>query len=115
VPEDFIKALALGADGVALANSAIQAIGCVAARICHTNNCPSGVATQRPELRKRLDVDTGAERLARFLEASTQLMQVMARACGHERLSDFNPDDLTTWKRKMSDLSGIRYGGLTPR
>jgi CDGSH-type Zn-finger protein len=115
VPEDFIKALALGADGVALANSAIQAIGCVAARICHTNNCPSGVATQRPELRKRLDVDTGAERLARFLEASTQLMQVMARACGHERLSDFNPDDLTTWKRKMSDLSGVRYGGLTPR
>jgi CDGSH-type Zn-finger protein len=113
VPEDFIKALALGADGVALANSAIQAIGCVAARICHTNNCPSGVATQRPELRKRLDVDTGAERLARFLEASTQLMQVMARACGHERLSDFNPDDLTTWKRKMSDLSGVRYGGLT--
>jgi CDGSH-type Zn-finger protein len=113
VPEDFIKALALGADGVALANSAIQAIGCVAARICHTNNCPSGVATQRPELRKRLDVDTGAERLARFLEASTQLMQVMARACGHERLSDFNPDDLTTWKRKMSDLSGIRYGGIS--
>ena len=115
VPEDFIKALALGADGIALANSAIQAIGCVAARICHTNNCPSGVATQRPELRKRLDVDTGAERLARFLEASTHLMQVMARACGHERLSDFNLDDLTTWKRKMSDLSGIRYGGLAQR
>jgi len=39
LPGDFIKALALGADGIALANSAIQAIGCVAARICHTNKC----------------------------------------------------------------------------
>ena len=113
MPEDFIKALALGADGIALANSAIQAVGCVAARICHTNNCPSGVATQRPELRRRLDVDTGAERLARFFDASVRLMQVMARACGHHRLADFQPQDLTTWKPDMARLSGIRYGGLS--
>ena len=112
MPADFIKALALGADGVALANSAIQAVGCVAARMCHTNNCPSGVATQRPELRKRLDVEQGAQRLARFFDASTRLMQVMARACGHARLADFNPTDLTTWKRDMARLSGVRYGGL---
>ena len=115
MPEDFIKALALGADGVALANSAIQAVGCVAARMCHTNNCPSGVATQRPELRKRLDVETGAERLARFFGASTQLMQVMARACGHDHLSDFCADDLTTWKREMAGLSGVRFGGASDR
>ena len=112
MPADFIKALALGADGVALANSAIQAVGCVAARMCHTNHCPSGVATQRPELRKRLDVEQGAQRLARFFDASTRLMQVMARACGHARLADFNPGDLTTWKRDMARLSGVRYGGL---
>ena len=111
VPEDFIKALALGADGIALGNAAIQAVGCVAARICHTNNCPSGVATQRPELRKRLDVETGAERLARFFDASTRLMQVMARACGHSRLADFNQNDLTTWKREMAELSGVSFGG----
>jgi glutamate synthase domain-containing protein 2/CDGSH-type Zn-finger protein len=111
MPEDFIKALALGADGVALANSAIQAIGCVAARICHTNNCPSGVATQRPERRRRLDVEAGAERLARFLDSSTKLMQVMARACGHDRLSGFRRGDLTTWKREMAELSGIAFGG----
>ncbi|MDZ7620599.1 MAG: glutamate synthase-related protein, partial [Patescibacteria group bacterium] len=47
-PADFIKALALGADAVAVANAAIQAIGCVGARVCHTNNCPTGVATQQP-------------------------------------------------------------------
>ena len=46
MPEDFVKALCLGADGIAIANSAIQAVGCVAARMCNTNNCPSGVATQ---------------------------------------------------------------------
>lgn len=112
VPEDFIKAMALGADGVALANSAIQAVGCVGARICNTNNCPTGIATQKPELRKRLNPEVGAERLARFFTVSTQLMQVMARACGHSNLSEFNQHDLTTWKREMAELSGIAYGGM---
>ncbi|HEV57691.1 MAG TPA: glutamate synthase [Phycisphaerales bacterium] len=107
LPEDFIKALALGADGIALANSAIQAVGCVAARICHTNRCPSGVATQDPELRRRLDVDEGAARLTRFLESSVALMQVMARACGHDHLNGFNRYDLTAWKREMRELTGL--------
>jgi glutamate synthase domain-containing protein 2 len=112
VPEDFAKALALGADAVALGNSAIQAVGCVAARICNTNNCPSGVATQKPELRKRIDVQDSAERVARFFGASTSLMQVLARACGHDRLSGFAPEDLTTWRREMADLTGLRYAGV---
>lgn len=111
VPEDFAKALALGADAVAVANSAIQAVGCVAARICHTNNCPSGVATQKPELRKRLDVDAGADRLARYFESSTDLMRVLARACGHNALSDFSPKDIATWKREMAYLADIRFSG----
>ena len=109
---DFIKAMAVGADGVALSNSAMQAIGCVGARMCNSNNCPAGVATQKPELRARLDVEIAAARLARFLGASVDLMKVMARACGHDALSDFNPDDITTWKRKISDLTGVQYGGV---
>jgi glutamate synthase domain-containing protein 2/CDGSH-type Zn-finger protein len=112
MPEDFIKAMAMGADGIALANSAIQAVGCIAARICNTNNCPSGVATQNPELRRRLDVDAGAKRLATFFDASVKLMQVMARACGHNQLAGFRPSDLTTWKREMADLSGVAFGGI---
>ena len=111
MPEDFIKALAMGADGIAVANSAIQAVGCVAARICNTNNCPSGVATQKPELRRRLDVDAGAIGLATFFDASVKLMQVMARACGHDRLAAFRKSDLTTWKREMAELSGVAFGG----
>jgi CDGSH-type Zn-finger protein len=111
VPSDFIKALALGADGIALANSAMQAIGCVGARICNTNNCPAGIATQKPELRARLDVDHAAERLARFLHASVELMQVMARACGHDHLGHFNIDDLATLDEGMARMSGVRFAG----
>ena len=113
MPEDFTKAMALGADAIALANSAIQAIGCVSARICHTNNCPVGITTQRPELRALLNVQKSAEQLARFFQASTSLMKVLARACGHANLSDLNPNDLTTWKREMADLSGVRFSGVT--
>ena len=111
VAEDFAKAMALGADAIAVSNSAIQAIGCVAARMCNTNNCPSGIATQDPALRARLNVQTGAERLARFFGASVQLMQVLARACGHDSLAGFTPDDITSWKREIADLASIHYAG----
>ena len=113
VAEDFAKAMALGADAIAVSNSAMQAVGCIAARMCNSNNCPVGVATQKPELRKRLDVQIGAEKLARYFGASVELMQVLARACGHDNLSDFTPRDITTWKREMADLSGVRFAGLT--
>ncbi len=113
-PTDFIKALCLGADGVAISNSAMQSIGCVAARMCNTNNCPAGIATQKPELRAKLNVEKSAEQLARFFGASTELMQVMARACGHDHLQQFNQNDLTTWNRDMATLSGIEYGGFNP-
>jgi glutamate synthase domain-containing protein 2/CDGSH-type Zn-finger protein len=108
---DFVKALALGADGVALANSAMQAVGCVAARICNTNLCPAGVATQDPKLRARLKVDEGAARLARFLTASVELMQVLARACGHDALGGFRREDLTAWKREVAELAGVAWSG----
>jgi len=113
-PADFAKALALGADGIAVANAAIQAIGCLGMRACHTNNCPVGIATQKPHLRDRLPVDIAAERLARFFGASVELMQVVARAAGHDHLSGFTADDLTTFKRDMADLTGVAYGGVGP-
>ncbi len=112
-PADFAKALALGADGVAVSNSALQAIGCLGMRACHTNNCPVGIATQRDDLRRRLDIAIGAKRLANFFNASVELMQVLARACGHEHLNQFSPSDLTTWKREVAHLTGIAYGGVS--
>ena len=111
-PADFIKAMALGADAIAVSNSAMQAIGCIAMRACSTNNCPVGIATQKPHLVSRLVVEKSARQLANFFEASVELMQVMARACGHDHLSKFNHDDLTTWQKEMSELSGVRFGGV---
>ena len=113
LPADFIKALALGADAIAVSNSAIQAIGCLGMRACHTNNCPVGIATQKPELRARIKIEKGAQQLNNFFRASTELMQVMARACGHTHLDQFNQEDLTTWKRDMADLSGVAFGGIS--
>ena len=113
-PADFAKALALGADGVAVSNSALQAIGCLGMRACHTNNCPVGIATQKEHLRARLIIDAAAARLDRFFRASTDLMKVMARACGHTDLGQFTSRDLTTWKRDVAYLTGVAYGGATP-
>jgi glutamate synthase domain-containing protein 2 len=111
---DFIKALALGADAIAVANSAIQAIGCQAMRACHTNNCPVGIATQKDHLRRRLNIDLSAKRLENFFNASVELMSVMARACGHNHLNQFCCDDISTFKREMAYLTGIKYGGAVP-
>ncbi|MFN8082672.1 MAG: glutamate synthase-related protein [Dermatophilaceae bacterium] len=112
-PQDIVKALALGADAVAVSNVALQAIGCVGMRACHTDNCPVGIATQKPHLRSRLPVQRAAEQLTRYLGAITELMVVLARACGHDSLSHFTPRDLTSWKRDVADLVGVRYAGVS--
>ncbi|MEM7038793.1 MAG: glutamate synthase-related protein [Bacteroidota bacterium] len=114
VPQDFAKALMLGADAVAISNSALQAIGCLGMRACNTNNCPVGIATQKENLRARLKIASSARQLANFLEASTELMQVVARACGYDHLNRFNPDDLSTFDYDMHRLTGIRYAGILP-
>jgi len=111
-PADFTKALALGADAIAISNSALQAIGCLGMRACHTNNCPVGIATQKKSLRARLMIDESAERLARFMQSSVELMKVLNRACGHTHLNQFNIEDLSAWKKDMADLAGIRYAGV---
>ena len=112
VPIDFVKALALGADGIAISNSAMQAIGCVAARMCNTNNCPAGVATQKEDLRQLLKIEKSSQQLCNFFQATVELMQVMARACGHSHLNQFNENDLATWHHDMARLSGIVFSGI---
>jgi glutamate synthase domain-containing protein 2 len=111
---DFVKALALGADGIAVANAAMQAIGCLGMRACHTNNCPVGIATQKEHLRARLQIDASATRLANFFESTVELMKVLARACGHASLDAFTIDDLTTYDRDLAYLTGVPYAGVVP-
>lgn len=109
---DFIKAMALGADGVAVADSAMQAIGCLGMRACDSNSCPVGIATQREDLRDRLVIDSAATGLQNFFKATVALMKVMARACGHDSLDGFERRDLTTWKRDVAEVTGVEYAGV---
>ncbi len=112
IAEDFVKALMLGADAIAISNSALQAIGCLGMRACHTNNCPVGIATQKDSLRKRIKIESSAKQLSNFLNATTDLMKVVARACGYDEFKKFNPDDLTTFNLDIHHLTGIPYAGV---
>lgn len=114
VPSDFAKAMAMGADAIAVSNSALQAIGCLGMRACHTDNCPVGIATQKESLRSRLLIDKSAERLSNFFHASTDLMKVISRALGQGALSDLKMDDLSTFNHEMHKLTGIQFAGVNP-
>ncbi len=70
------------------------------------------IATQKPHLVSRIVIEKSAGQLKNFFDASVELMQVMARACGHDHLSKFTRDDLTTWKKEMAELSGVVFGGV---
>ena len=93
---EVAKALALGADAVALATAAMMAIGCQQYRACGSNNCPVGIATQKMALRERFEMEKSAERLTHFFEAMTEQMVDFARMCGRRRLADLSYEDLAT-------------------
>lgn len=112
VPADFSKAMMLGADAIAVSNSALQAIGCLGMRACNTNNCPVGIATQKENLRQRIIIDQSAKQLHNFFHASTELMKVVARSCGHDHVSKFNFNDLSTMSYDMHRLTGIPFAGI---
>lgn len=107
--EDFVKALALGADAVAIASSAMMAIGCQQYRVCHNGNCPMGIATQDEALRKRFDIEKGATRLANYLNTTLEEMKTFARVCGHENLHDFSVDDLVTTNHDLCEYAKIPH------
>ncbi|WP_405250862.1 glutamate synthase-related protein [Dokdonia sp. Asnod3-C12] len=112
VAEDFAKALMLGADAIAVSNSALQAIGCLGMRACGSNNCPVGIATQKESLRSRLIIDSSAKQLQNYFEATNNLIRVIARACGYDDIEKFNQDDLSTYDRDIHFLTGINYAGI---
>ncbi|MEM7298531.1 MAG: glutamate synthase-related protein, partial [Bacteroidota bacterium] len=114
VSSDFAKAMAMGADAIAVSNSALQAIGCLGMRACHTDNCPVGIATQKQNLRSRLIIEKSAERLSNFFHASADLMKVISRAVGHDSLIKLSMEDLSTFDHEMHKLTGIQYAGVNP-
>lgn len=112
VAEDFAKAMMLGADAIAVSNSALQAIGCLGMRACSSNNCPVGIATQKENLRQRIVIHQSAKQLHNYFHASTELMKVVSRSCGHDHVSKFNFNDLSTMSFDMHRLTGIPFAGI---
>ena len=109
VSADVAKALAMGADAVAVASAALIAAACQQYRICGSGNCPVGIATQDPELRKRLKVDQSAQRVANYLNVSLSELKTFARITGHACVHDLNVDDLITINREISEFTNIRH------
>jgi glutamate synthase domain-containing protein 2/nitrite reductase/ring-hydroxylating ferredoxin subunit len=108
-PSDFAKALALGADCVAISTSAMMAIGCQQYRACHNNTCPVGIATQRSELRARFEIQTSAQRLVNFLEASEAEMTDFCRMMGHRSIDQLNIQDMITTDMALAQFGGVRH------
>ena len=125
---DVAKAIALGADAIALGHSVMMALNCnkdipeanypeeIGAEPgycynCHTGRCPVGVATQDPELRKRLDPDEAAERVYNFLHTLTIEAQLFARACGKTNLHSLEPEDLAALTMEASAMAAVPLAG----
>jgi len=108
---DIAKALALGADAVAVASAALMAAGCQQYRICHTGRCPVGIATQDPELRSRLRIDLSATRLENYLSAITHELRDFARLTGHDDIHALSTDDLRTTSTEIARYTPIAHVG----
>src|SRR4029078_3830600 len=128
---DVAKAIALGAKAVAIGHSALMALNCnkeipgvtdyegtvgVPAGQCyhcHTGRCPVGVATQDPELRKRLVVEEASERVYNFLTAMTMELQMLAPACGKANAPPLEPEDLAALTVEASAMARVPLAGTT--
>ncbi|MBL4767222.1 MAG: FMN-binding glutamate synthase family protein [Rhodobacteraceae bacterium] len=125
---DAAKCLALGADAVMVGNGAMIAAGCNSPRYledyqalgtspgachhCHTGRCPVGIATQDPELEKRMNPKAGAERVARYLTAMTMEITALAKACGKSSVHNLEVEDLRALSFQASAFTGVKMAGI---
>lgn len=109
VSPDFAKAIAMGADAIAISTAALIAIACQQYRICGSGNCPVGIATQDPQLRARLDIEKSAKRLANYLNVSAKELMTFARITGHKDIHDLSLEDLCTVDREIAENTFIEH------
>ena len=109
VSSDFAKALAMGANAIAIGTGAMIAAACQQYRICDTGDCPVGVATQDDELRKRLKIETAAKRVENYLRVSTEELKTFSRITGHGDVHDLNIGDLATLNSEISEYTDIGH------
>ena len=106
---DFAKALAMGANAIAIGTGAMIAAACQQYKICDTGDCPVGVATQDDELRKRLKIETAAKRVENYLKVSTEELKTFALITGHDDVHDLNIRNLCTINSEISDYTDIKH------
>ena len=109
ISADFVKALAIGADAIAIGTSALMAIGCQQYRICHTGKCPRGITTQDPELRARLNIEEASKGLENFLNVSTEELKDFARLTGNNDVHKLFINDLCTANSEISEYTDIEH------
>lgn len=109
VSSDFAKAIAMGADAVAVASAGLIAAACQQYRICGSGMCPMGMATQDEELRSRFKEEPAVLRVANFLNCSLEELRTFARITDHENLHDMNVSDLCTTSREISEFTNIPH------
>jgi len=109
VSSDFAKALAMGADAVAIATAALIASACQQYRACQTGKCPVGVTTHDPDLRSRLNMELSAQRLSNYLDVCTEELREFSRLAGHDSIHDLNLADIRTTNSEISNHTGIEH------
>ena len=109
VSSDFAKALAMGADAVAIGTSALIACGCQQYRMCNTGKCPMGITTQNPDLRSRLNIEKSASQLQNFLKVSTDELTSFARLTGNDDVHKLSTADLCTVNSEISNHTTILH------
>ncbi|RAV30131.1 FMN-binding glutamate synthase family protein [Sinomicrobium soli] len=93
-PAKAAMAFAMGADCINVAREAMMSIGCIQAQACHTNRCPSGVATQNKWLQRGIDVPLKSDRLAQYFDTFRKELLEITHACGYEHPCQFTMYDV---------------------
>lgn len=106
---DFAKAIAMGADAIAIATAAMIAIGCQQYRICNSGKCPVGIGTQDPELRKRFNIEASSKRLENYLNVINDELKTFARITGNNNIHNLNNNDIVTTNKEISEYTDIKH------
>jgi glutamate synthase domain-containing protein 2 len=109
ISSDFAKAMAMGADAIAIGSAALMACACQQYRMCDTGKCPVGVTTQDPELRKRLNIDLSAKKLENYLKISTEELKDFARLTGNADVHNLCINDICTINSEISNHTEIMH------
>ena len=108
---DAAKALALGADAVAIGSAALIAMGCTVCQKCHTDTCLQGITTHDPELSAKLDVEEAAEKVYNFIKSVIMEIGMITRACGKINVHNLEREDLRALTMNASTITGIPLVG----